>query len=931
MKKSILMLGLGLVSMTMSAQTVSPFAGAKLDEAAGGEFFLYNVNTGRWLQNNDDNNSAGYWTTRGEMGTRGMIFKVIPRNNGDDGAMQLNPQFGHNHSMNINGFYLDTGAEVSTYYFEATDQDGVSNAYMISGDNNGDYPYLTVNDEGWLDLTQNDAATNNVWQLVTKAERLKYMQDHATSTSPVDATWLINGATFAFQDERNGSWKSSTTKTYNDNMGTGDAISGDGDTHNNSVREFYNFETVSMTQTISGLPNGTYELSVQGYYRDGGSESRSNCTSPDFHYVVDQQIAGTEDIKAYYFANGARHNLMSILDDSQDAGVAGFDFNALMTNGDGNAEGSGQFVPNSTNQASTAFFNGHYKNEPIKATVADGTLTLGVRKDEGVVPDNWIVVDNFTLKYLGSDVDVTEVKKDLQQSITDAEGVSLSSTDAVNRAFAEALATAKNMLSSDDAAAIAAAYTSLKDALQTLKDTYANATLLKQTLDKAKAVGVTGDAVDNAADKLVNATTNDELNNALGTLRIARKIFAADKAENVFAGNAPAAGEFYLYNVGTKRFFCGGGDWGAHAYVGFPGIPVTLVATETEGSFRIDTQLQNGNGQHFLNYGGYCDCETNDAWSFKDLGNGKYAIWRTGASDSEKENGNMYLGYRPGTYGNIDTDMTGFEDEGNQWILVTKDDRDQLIANASEQNPVDVSYMIKMPNFNQREFAITGGWDTGDNPAWTHENGSIWGRGANHSDFAFECYNQDPLSLEQTITDLTPGYYFASVQGYYRDGSRDVQVETIQAGVDPQLLGMFNAQGTAGEDLSIELPAVTSCIDAVPGIGWQSSLGRFPDSCTDACEYFQNGLYKVGGIVKVGDDGELTISVTKAGGVERDWVVVDNFRLAYLGENKPTGINGVVDETAAKDGKIYNINGMQVKDASQRGVYIKNGKKFVVK
>ena len=298
---------------------------------------------------------------------------------------------------------------------------------------------------------------------------------------------------------------------------------------------------------------------------------------------------------------------MSILDDSQDAGVAGFDFNALMTNGDGNAEGSGQFVPNSTNQASTAFFNGHYKNEPIKATVADGTLTLGVRKDEGVVPDNWIVVDNFTLKYLGSDVDVTEVKKDLQQSITDAEGVSLSSTDAVNRAFADALATAKNMLSSDDAAAIAAASTSLKDALQTLKDTYANATLLKQTLDKAKAVGVTGDAVDNAADKLVNATTNDELNNALGTLRIARKIFAADKAENVFAGNAPAAGEFYLYNVGTKRFFCGGGDWGAHAYVGFPGIPVTLVATETEGSFRIDTQLQNGNGQHFLNYGGYCD------------------------------------------------------------------------------------------------------------------------------------------------------------------------------------------------------------------------------------------------------------------------------------------------------------------------------------
>lgn len=57
MKKQLLMLGLGLLgSVTMSAQLSSPFTGARPSDAidAKADYYIYNVKSGKWLQNNDD-------------------------------------------------------------------------------------------------------------------------------------------------------------------------------------------------------------------------------------------------------------------------------------------------------------------------------------------------------------------------------------------------------------------------------------------------------------------------------------------------------------------------------------------------------------------------------------------------------------------------------------------------------------------------------------------------------------------------------------------------------------------------------------------------------------------------------------------------------------------------------------------------------------
>ena len=474
-----------------------------------------------------------------------------------------------------------------------------------------------------------------------------------------------------------------------------------------------------------------------------------------------------------------------------------------------------------------------------------------------------------------------------------------------------------------------------------MNETSTNATFLRQTVALSQNEKVEGDAMTAATDAVANAVASDDINTALDNLRMARRLNAAEKHENVFKGNAPAAGSFYLYNVGQKRFFCGGDDWGAHAAVGFPGIMVTLVETDQANTFVIDTRLRNGENEHYLNYGGYCDTGAQDPWTFVQVKEGVYNIKRgnlESLGEEEAANNQYLLGFRKGSYSAVDSNVADeMGDEDNMWILVTKEDRDALLEAATEENPVDASYAIKMPNFNQREYEISGGWDnlSGEEYAWEHTNGTIYNRGSNNHDFAFEAFNQDPVDISQTIYDLKPGYYILSVQGYYRDCTEVDYTQAIAAGgYEPKQLANLFAWDANMNQITTPLVTIDQYANYAPGYGWNSntSVGWIPNNPQQATNYFQVGAYKNSLLVQVGDDGVLTIGVHKEGGAEKDWVCLDNFRLTYLGTQTPTGINGVTDDAeTVKDGKIYNLQGVQVKSATQRGIYIQNGKKFVVK
>ena len=677
----------------------------------------------------------------------------------------------------------------------------------------------------------------------------------------------------------------------------------------------------------------------------------------------------------------------------------------------------GNTVPgNALDRASNCFFMGGYWNEPIRVVVSDGTLKIGMVKD-GHVYDDWTVFDNFQLTYLGNEINLDEVKANLAAAIDEASQFDGEPTALLTAALAaaprlhsmaltpphpaaavalrEALLATKDyntamdnahnfdgvqtsffssaLAMAESARSSATTVEALRDATQQIinalnevRSAQEPLKFLEQTIAIAQQLGVSADIISNAQAVLSYQESLGAINDALNQLRVARKIIAADKAADAFKGATPTDGDFYIYNVGLKRFLCGGGDWCAHAYVGFPGVEVTLISGtefpengESYSGFMIDTHLNNGSAddgtpKQYLNYGGYMDTPDMNLWEFVPV-EGKQGVYCMARANGETgpSGERMLLGYRPGTVGNIDTDMYGMSDPNNQWKLVSRAERDELLATATADNPQDATYQIVSPNFNQRE----------DISGWLDQNGSgkIWERGNNHSDFAYECWNSPEFDLSQAVMDLLPGWYTIGVQGYYRDGNHQDQIRAEAAGEQRARAAVLLCESD-----EVELPNILDEVNKAPGLGNRSDttwrideigedgqpvlnedgttrqiddpngerlyVGEFPMWINEACEYFQNGLYKTELLTEVVNN-ELMILIQKFREKDSDWVVLDNFRLTYWGTNKPSEEQqGIQENTIVRPatGKIYNLQGQQVKNA-QKGLFIFDGKKYFKK
>ncbi|MCH5219156.1 MAG: hypothetical protein J1F20_01195 [Muribaculaceae bacterium] len=438
-----------------------------------------------------------------------------------------------------------------------------------------------------------------------------------------------------------------------------------------------------------------------------------------------------------------------------------------------------------------------------------------------------------------------------------------------------------------------------------------------------------------AVEQFAAAKTRDDYNNALRTLRYARRRAAADKHEDVFEGNEAAEGKFYLYNVGQKQFLQGGSDWGAHAALGFYGDELTLMEKIEDSkagvpSFVIETGLYNGENNHYLNYRGYMDAGHTvgqDGWAFVPV-EGRDNIYFIVQSDYP----DVHIQWDP--YGSVDggqSDETNVctesrnldkANENAMWKLVTREERLALLDEASEENPVDASLFIVNPGFNQRV--------TMD--AWEIENASVWERGGNHYDFVLESWNTSDMTLNQFIEGLPEGDYVLTVQGFYRNGSFDYQVDNDRA----QYAYVVAGSDEDGED--VELPNILSESNMAPGEGRVTTTEdgeqvEFPDGCMQVTSYFKAGLYKtvVPFTVEEGQEKAVIGVYKNQSDAEQDWVVVDNFKLTYLGKPVVDGVEDVKVAPETEDNRIFNLQGIEVKNANVPGLYIRNGKKFIVR
>ena len=825
------------VSGLANPKGLSPWVGSKVAE---GDFYLYNVESGLWLQNNDKCFDA--WTTRAEADTRGLDIRVEAA----EGGYVLNPRFHGNHSINggDDELYMDTGRPVTVWAVEEVADAAVNNAYTIKfGDK-----ALGVDENGYL--STHIAGT---WQFVSKAERVGALSK-VNAANPEEVSWFIDSPTFANQDERYDTWVKEST-----NLARG---GNPGGVMPNACIESWNSDYLRFYQTLTNLPNGTYAMAVQGFYRDGHETE-----------IGAKFENGTETFRAEYYAGPFAEKLMSICN----TGVTEQDNSsfAILQGGNyipGNSDGAG----NAHDRASKCFwlgtyddnYKGVYWNEPIKVLVTDGTLTIGIRKNTKV-DDDWTLFDNFKLTYYGSEYDQEVIDKMvamIDEIVADAS--TLETTDVLAQELQDAINEANDAKNNNDAAALNTVYNKLVNAYNAAKNVPVN--VLKRTVALAKEEGVDTDA---AEDFLQNGRTADELNNQLYNVRSERKLNAAATIDaDAVAGEEPVdGGKYYLLNVGTGLFFDITADWSTHMSIDNPGIELTFAQ---DGNSTVNSELPafhiSGAGFNGFNWSEeYFDKNGEHKWTFVPV-EGKEKTYYMNVFDNydwhvvyDVTDGRCDGGTRYWNALKKRNNNTYKNDVNAQWKLVTADERKALLDQATEENPVDATIFVENPNFswinvegNDQE-KVRRGWEG-------IENDNV--KGADRRAFWVIEVNGG-ADVKQTVTGLPQGKYTVSVNGY-------------SAGA--------NLVAVGSERVEAALPTVDSEQGNMPGIG----TDEVASSYYDANEYFQTGLYKTTtDVVTVGADGQLVISIEAA-----ETAVFDNFRLTYLGNN--ILLDEAVDNTA---------------------------------
>ena len=919
MKKQVLTLGIGLLSATLLNAQTSPWPGHAVGN--GGEFYLYNVATGLWLQNN--NTVKDGWATAVNVGTRGLpitLEKTGPK------TFKLRSTFrGGNGVSNKIGdaglLYWDMPAEnVGAWDISPADNFQSIHGYWLECD------AMVLGADNNLLTTDKDK--NSVWQLVTREERIADAKAKASVEHPVDVTWLIDAPDLA---TKNTTYKLDFTAAPNTEHSTYQG--GWNIVKANTIQEFWNTQTFDYHQTINGLPNGTYKFSVRGYYRDGSSETRDYTM---YGYGADKFANGTEQLRATYYANGTSAPIMSLYAGAKTAPEEGFSFQAEREKD----QGSGLYVPNTPHEANYALWKGNYQNAEITVTVTDGTLKFGVRKEAGVV-DDWCVISDFSLKYLGSKVLQTaeEALKGLKAIIATTKAFKGAVAPALNKQYTDAIQAADKALTSTDPVAINTATSALQKAYDAVAACAENYEALAKTVEICKTANKNNDtqfstAIAEAENVAKTATADTDMKLALVNLRVARKIAAADKLPDIYKGAAAGAGEFYFYNIASQKFLMGGSDWNTHAAVDVPGVLFTVTA-EGDG-FTINRF--GGKDGNYLGYNGYTDIPGKDVWAFIPVA-GKKNVYNIVKGDNHAQG----LAFAPQSntdademmdkefWNTVSVEAAVAKNANAEWKLVTKAERDALLATATETRPVDATHLLASPGFNRP--AMLEGSITDNRSDFKDANLGVIDRGRRTNPVC-EAYYQQMFEVNQVVSNLPEGYYQVNMTGYYRDGSREDLQQKVANGTTPARHAMLYIE-YKGKGNEVALPSIAAGINQCPGIGWKGTAGEQPDNVMDAAEYFESGLYKVyTRIIKVGPEGELTIGVTKDKQVDSDWAVFDNFRLTYFGKHVSQeiidGIN-TVKNNSIENGKIYNLQGMEVKRPLKRGIYICNGKKFIVK
>lgn len=364
--------------------------------------------------------------------------------------------------------------------------------------------------------------------------------------------------------------------------------------------------------------------------------------------------------------------------------------------------------------------------------------------------------------------------------------------------------------------------------------------------------------------------------------------------EQIFIAGVIETGKYILQNVATGKFFNGANSWGTRSsLVDHP--EYMLLTKLDDGTHRLESNQSNGGEQFYFGPNYFVDNGTPMPLTFTAVADGIYTITCNG------ESGVGLLGY-DGSTSVLSGTLTDATSADAQWYVISEEKMAAMMAEASLENPVDVSFFIKDANFS-RNHRNADAW------IWETENHNIAGANEN---FCAESWTHT-FVLSQEV-ELPNGVYMLNAQAALTDY-------------------------TEAYDKRDDYPVVFAGDETVKFCEMEEADRA--TSMTQLSNSFLAGKYFVDPVIVKVTDGKLTIGA-KCDATDY-WCIFDNFSLTYFADadidavraaypkntGATTGINEV--NTGVNTGAIYNLNGVRVNNMTKKGVYIVNGKKFVVK
>jgi len=325
---------------------------------------------------------------------------------------------------------------------------------------------------------------------------------------------------------------------------------------------------------------------------------------------------------------------------------------------------------------------------------------------------------------------------------------------------------------------------------------------------------------------------------------------------------------YYLYNPQGNGYLREANNWGTKASLK-PYGGLALTFEESANGYKVYVPVFGENiglgSNLFVDNGSPCE------WDVLRISDGVYTLYNSDAGGYLASDG----------IGNALVTVASVTDAA-KWNIVTKTERTEALAAATEDNPLDATYFITNPDFS-RNLATTG---------WTvTSGGGATGADGDNTNFNWQQWNST-FDIHQSLSGLPSGTYQLKAQGFYRPcgngtESTDQNAMLYAGDVFSTPIQLVASEGKAAQDNTYGFTTANAN---------SGSTVYVPNSQSDATKAFDSGAYDANSLIfVVGEDGTVNIGGSKTVLFDNDWTVIDNFRLFYLGDTVTTSsINAII-------------------------------------